>query len=312
MKNLLPPDNRVGWWQTKKGNKSNNKNKMIMKKIFTLMLLSVMTVAVNAAVTIYVQAEEAPYIWAWNAAGNILSEGWPGHQLTEKATVQGTEFWTYTFGDEVATPINILFNNGGVSQTGDINGITSDRYFTYDGASTWTDVTEQYGGTIPDAEVNTLTLKGNHDEWADDVLFDVVEPGKTFTYTMDLAGMEIPEDYWQFKIRPNGQGWVGITQVTLTSQPEWLGESQASGNFQIDLDGMAPSDRKFTITASWPGGKDAEAGWTVTIVQATGTGIVNMNRETITNNQYYTLDGRRVENPTKGLYIVNGKKVVVK
>ena len=42
------------------------------------------------------------------------------------------------------------------------------------------------------------------------------------------------------------------------------------------------------------------------------TGIVNLNRETITNNQYYTLDGRRVENPTKGLYIVNGKKVVIK
>ena len=42
------------------------------------------------------------------------------------------------------------------------------------------------------------------------------------------------------------------------------------------------------------------------------TGIVNVNRETITNNQYYTLDGRRVENPSNGIYIVNGKKVVIK
>lgn len=42
------------------------------------------------------------------------------------------------------------------------------------------------------------------------------------------------------------------------------------------------------------------------------TGIVNVNRETITNNQYYTLDGRRVAEPTKGLYIVNGRKVIVK
>jgi hypothetical protein len=42
------------------------------------------------------------------------------------------------------------------------------------------------------------------------------------------------------------------------------------------------------------------------------TGIVNVNRETITNNQYYTLDGRRVAQPTKGLYIVNGKKVMIK
>ena len=41
-------------------------------------------------------------------------------------------------------------------------------------------------------------------------------------------------------------------------------------------------------------------------------GIVNVNRETITKNQYYTLDGRLVKNPGKGVYIVNGKKVVIK
>lgn len=42
------------------------------------------------------------------------------------------------------------------------------------------------------------------------------------------------------------------------------------------------------------------------------TNIVNVNRATINDNQYYTLDGRRVAQPTKGLYILNGKKVVVK
>jgi hypothetical protein len=44
------------------------------------------------------------------------------------------------------------------------------------------------------------------------------------------------------------------------------------------------------------------------------TGIVNMNRETITNNRYYDLQGRRVNGqPTqKGIYIVNGRKVVVR
>lgn len=42
------------------------------------------------------------------------------------------------------------------------------------------------------------------------------------------------------------------------------------------------------------------------------TGIVNVNRETINDNQYYTLDGRRVAEPTRGIYILNGKKVIVK
>ena len=42
------------------------------------------------------------------------------------------------------------------------------------------------------------------------------------------------------------------------------------------------------------------------------TAISNVNRETITNNGYFNLAGQRVANPTKGLYIVNGKKVVIK
>ncbi len=43
------------------------------------------------------------------------------------------------------------------------------------------------------------------------------------------------------------------------------------------------------------------------------TGISDNNRETITNNRYYDLQGRSVQTPArKGLYINNGKKVVVK
>ena len=41
------------------------------------------------------------------------------------------------------------------------------------------------------------------------------------------------------------------------------------------------------------------------------TGIQSIER-TVTDNQYYTLDGRRIAQPTKGLYIVNGRKVIVK
>jgi hypothetical protein len=42
------------------------------------------------------------------------------------------------------------------------------------------------------------------------------------------------------------------------------------------------------------------------------TGISNVNRETINNNRYFNLSGQRVAQPTKGLYIVNGKKVIIK
>jgi len=45
------------------------------------------------------------------------------------------------------------------------------------------------------------------------------------------------------------------------------------------------------------------------------TGIENVNHETITNNRYYDLQGRRMSNGQslkKGLYIVNGKKVIIR
>ena len=43
------------------------------------------------------------------------------------------------------------------------------------------------------------------------------------------------------------------------------------------------------------------------------TAIKDVNRETITNNLYYDLQGRKVNSPLKkGLYIVNGEKRVIK
>ena len=45
--------------------------------------------------------------------------------------------------------------------------------------------------------------------------------------------------------------------------------------------------------------------------ETTGISATLMNNETM-NNEYFDLQGRKVANPTKGLYIVNGKKVVIK
>ena len=42
------------------------------------------------------------------------------------------------------------------------------------------------------------------------------------------------------------------------------------------------------------------------------TAIVNVNRETTGDNRYYTLDGREVQHPTKGVYIHNGRMVLIK
>ena len=46
--------------------------------------------------------------------------------------------------------------------------------------------------------------------------------------------------------------------------------------------------------------------------ETTGIETINTNRETVSGVQeYYNLNGQRVTTPTKGLYIVNGKKVII-
>jgi hypothetical protein len=46
--------------------------------------------------------------------------------------------------------------------------------------------------------------------------------------------------------------------------------------------------------------------------EATGINSATLTNSEKVNNEVYDLQGRRVQNPTKGLYIVSGKKVVIK
>lgn len=49
-----------------------------------------------------------------------------------------------------------------------------------------------------------------------------------------------------------------------------------------------------------------------TLWEENTTNISSINKTVNTENVYYNINGQRVKNPTKGLYIVNGKKVIIK
>ena len=85
--------------------------------------------------TIYVKASAAPnlYVWTNDANQTKLNGVWPGTKMSNQKYI-GNELYYYTTVTTTASSINCIFNNGS-SQTGDINGITGDAYYSYDGTT---------------------------------------------------------------------------------------------------------------------------------------------------------------------------------
>ena len=97
------------------------------------------------------------------------------------------------------------------------------------------------------------------------------------------------------------------TLVTITATPAEgyeLGAITVTGVYSNLA--VVVTDGKFTMPAD-------DVTVTVTFKVATGIQNVSVENNSLENATFYDLNGRRVENPTKkGIYIVNGKKVVIK
>jgi len=52
--------------------------------------------------------------------------------------------------------------------------------------------------------------------------------------------------------------------------------------------------------------------WVQQCCDSSTTGISTLAAPVVVSDKYYDLSGRQVDNPTKGLYIHNGKKVVIR
>ena len=241
-----------------------------MKKIFTLMIMCVMTIAAQAKITIYVQCDTAPYLWTWSPVGGTFDNvgDWPGTlQMTEKYTHPDTGdiFWMYSFPEDI-TSICFLFNNGDATatkQTKNVNGVISDRYFILswddgEGNVSLEDITEDYI-EVPDAEITSCGISGNHNGWGDGEEITAVEAGKTYSYTATPESLGGTSE-WEFKFRPNGL-WLGYDDFAYAggAAPEWLAEK--GGNFYVDFGTYNIKSVTFTLT--WGGGKEAGENWTL-------------------------------------------------
>lgn len=89
----------------------------------------------NASITVYVQAENAPFIYAWSKGSSVkkLTGDWPGTKMTESEEINGEKYWTCAF--DGVDNFNVILNNNSGAQSGDITGITGDIYLKYDGGA---------------------------------------------------------------------------------------------------------------------------------------------------------------------------------
>ncbi|MGM9725981.1 MAG: alpha-amylase family glycosyl hydrolase [Prevotella sp.] len=156
----------------------------------------------NAAITVTVKADKAPYIHAWITGGKNLTGEWPGKVMDGPEEIDGAKYWTYDF--DGVDNFNVILNNGSGAQSGEISGITGDIYLEYDGGTSAKKI---------DAPVNTaakVTLSPNGGDFQNTVTVTAtlsnnaksgwykigngeqvaLTPGKAATFTLGADMME--------------------------------------------------------------------------------------------------------------------------
>ena len=150
------------------------------------------------------------------------------------------------------------------------------------------------GNTVSVSEVNYLPQGVG-------VLLNATEPADSY---VAAAYEGVPE-----QVESELVGCATATAVTgLTAENDIY--VLYNDEFVKSTAGTIPAGRSYLPLAK---GQATGGRLTISFDDEETTGIARVNGESVaTDGAIYTLNGVRVEKPTKGLYIVNGKKVVIK
>ena len=264
----------------------------------------------NAAITIYVKATNAPYVYTWTAGTEKqeLTGAWPGKVMSDKENIGGEDYWTYTF-DGVET-FNAIFNTGnGGQQTGDIIGICEDIFFKYDGGSnaqkidapvnTAAQVTfSPNGGEFEKTVTVTATLSNNAKSgWYKIGNGEQVNltPGKAATFTLG-ADMQEGESQTVTWSATNAEG-VTKTGSAQFNKKKVVVIPTPTGIFAYFI---APSDWTDVHAYAWNGSDEYAGGWPG--VSCTKTG----EKKNGLDVWMWKYDGDKTELPTNIIFNNNG------
>lgn len=259
------------------------------------------------------------YGYAWSGENGVNGKqlgDWPGKQLRK--------FGDYYTAFITATPIpdNIIFHKNDGNKTGDLTFVDGAVYSYYGPQNTVsvTTGTNGYGtfaspyaldlANLPTglktykAAVNGTTV--NFTEVNEAVQANtglLIEGAASETYSIPVAasGADISATN-EFLVNTGGSTFTAESGYTYYGL---MKNTLTFGTFNPESVAI-PADKAYLKVAT------NGARLSISFDDETTTGIQNNNRETITNSRYYNMNGQVVAQPSKGLYIVNGKKVVIK
>ena len=263
----------------------------------------------NAAITVYVQAEYAPFVYAWTEASGLkkLAGDWPGTKMTESEEINGEKYWFYAI--DGIDKFNLIVNNNNGGQSADITGVTGDIYLKYDGGSsakkidapvnTSAKVTfSPNGGDFQKTVTVTATLSSNAKSgWykIGDGEQVALTPGKAETFTLgeDMMEGETKTVTWS---ATNADGVEKTGSATFNKQKEVVIPTP-TGIYAFFL---APSDWNDIHAYAWNGGDKYAGSWPGVACTKTG------EKKNGLDIWMWKYDGDKTELPAKIIFNNNG------
>lgn len=191
----------------------------------------------NATITVYVTGCDSPNLYAWGTNGSGANVepcgGWPGKTLTQKSTIDGREFYYFTFDDMAS--VNIIFNKNG--QTQDIEGIDCDTYFEYDGGTNAKKINvnttpvpavrfSPNGGNFFGTQEVVVTVSNATSAWykiGNGAQQNITGNRATFTIGGDMnPGQSVVVSWSASNENETRSGNVTFTKVEQSSEPEYI------------------------------------------------------------------------------------------
>ena len=262
-----------------------------------------------------------------NAFGGLLDLTESTDDVQFKLVVNDTN-WIGTNQLTLDAPEGWVVNEGNGGNFTLTNSTTG--YQTYTFTATWTPSPDPTAGwtlkiegkdervvEIPDAVITNVELRGQFNDWtAGMTVLEPTDVENVYEGTLDLTATK---DDQEFKLVVNAEGvendiWIGNGSDTQFDAPEGWIVGLEDGDWNYVLKNSTTGYQTYTVTATWTPSSDAGKGWLLTIEgkdERIATGIEAWRTE-FRDGHYYNLQGVRITNPKRGVYIHNGHKVVVK